>query len=180
MNSLSFSFKAACIFCLFYLAFSVTHCFGQISPPGVEGANTASWSAIALSQHFGKRWSTVVYVGFETQSHPNTLNPFQNHAITVFNQETSYKFLTYWQLALCTSLRNQSIYEEDEPYELNSPSLRRELRWYSRLFYKRQVGKAAVACSFRPEYRRFMPLIGRAGLLLHNGDSGLKYSLPGP
>ncbi len=138
---------------IFLFARTLSLC--QISPPGLDGANTSSWSALGFNQTYAKRWSTVVYLGFETQSNRATYNAFQNKAISVLNQETSYKLSKQWMLALCTSFRNQNIYDEEAPYALSTPGLRREIRWYGRLFYRRQVGKMALACSFRPEYRLF-------------------------
>lgn len=121
----------------------------------MDDANVASWSAFAVNQTYLKKWSTVVYLGFESQSDPSSYWPFQKKAIGVLNQETSYKLSDRWVLALCTSWRKQNIYREEEPYYLDDPSVRNEIRWYSRLFYKQKLGKLDFACSFRPEYRSF-------------------------
>ncbi len=47
------------------------------------------------------------------------------------------------------------MYSDDPPYDYEIPSLRREIRYYLRLFYRHQKGKFSFAYSLRPEWRNF-------------------------
>ncbi|HWA35246.1 MAG TPA: DUF2490 domain-containing protein [Cyclobacteriaceae bacterium] len=143
------------IFLIFGFGLVAVPATGQLSPPGLDGARLVSWGAIGFSQQFSNRFSATIYVGGSAQSDPDNLSTFKKPAIFVLNQETLYQFNTRWQLAFCTSLRQQFVYEEDPPYSFEEPPWRREIRYYLRLFHRYQKGKAAWTFSFRPEYRTF-------------------------
>lgn len=132
-----------------------TSAYAQISPPGIDGAQAVAWGAIGFNQPLSKKWSITVYGGGARQSDPDTKNPFSKSAILVINQESLYAFNNRWQLALCTSFRKQNIYSHESPYELDSPSVRKELRYYLRLYYKHSIRRLSFTYSFRPEYRTF-------------------------
>ena len=143
---------------LFFLLLVFVVCqssLAQISPPGVDGAKIVGWGAVGISQQLTKKFSVTVYAGGSRQSDPDNLNPVRKASIFVINQETLYSFNTHWQLALCTSVRIQDLYADDEPYALDNPGIRDELRYYARLYYKRQGKKIQWTYSFRPEFRTF-------------------------
>jgi hypothetical protein len=127
----------------------------QLSPPGLDGAKLVSWGAIGFNQQFSKKLSTTIYGGGSSQSDPDNLSTFKKPAIFVLNQETLYQISEHWQIAYCTSVRSQFVYEDDAPYGKEDPPWRKEIRHYMRLFYRYQEGKASWAYSFRPEYRTF-------------------------
>lgn len=128
---------------------------GQISPPGLEGARLVGWTALGLTQTINPKWSLTTYTGTSTQSSLNNAAFWKKPAISVLNQEIGYQFTPHWQLVVGCSLRSQSLYEEEPPYEATQPAARTEIRAYARLFFRHQRGKVSWAHSFRPEYRRF-------------------------
>jgi hypothetical protein len=128
---------------------------GQISPPGMDDTNAVSWGAVGMNQQISKRWSTTMYVGYARESNPDNFSLLTKSAIFVANQETQYLFNTKWQLAFCSSFRIQNRYIKEAPYTSNEPSLRDELRFYSRLYYRNHIGKINITYSFRPELRLF-------------------------
>jgi len=127
----------------------------QISPPGLDGARVVTWGALGFNQKLSSRWSVTGYVGGSRQSDPDSYNTMKKGGILVIDQATMYAFNPTWQLAFCTSFRSQGVYEEEQPYEKQDPGVRDELRYYLRLYYKRQTGRVAWTYSFRPEYRTF-------------------------
>lgn len=136
--------------------------YGQLSPPGLDGARLVSWGAIGASQQFSRKISTTIYAGGSSQSDPDNFSTFRKPAIFILNQETLYQFNATWQLALCTSLRWQFVYDEAAPYTAEDPPWRKEIRHYLRLFYRQQKGKLSWTYSFRPEYRTFFTPDGDA------------------
>lgn len=143
-----FPLLLACLLCVELSA--------QISPPGLDDTNTAVWGAVGFLQNFGKKWSTTFYVGTSFDSNPNNISPIQRPAIAVINQESLYKFNNHWQIALCTSYRTQNEYNEENPFEASDPSLRKEIRYYLRMYYRNTIlKKGSIYYAFRPEYRTF-------------------------
>jgi hypothetical protein len=140
---------------IIFAGLTATHAIAQLSPPGLDGAKLVSWGAIGFNQQFSKKFSTTIYVGGSAQSDPDNLSTFKKPAIFVLNQETLYQIDSRWQVAFCTSLRQQFVYEEDPPYSFEEPPWRREIRYYLRLFHRYQKGKMLWTFSFRPEYRTF-------------------------
>jgi hypothetical protein len=128
---------------------------GQISPPGLDDTNAAIWGAVGLNQTLSSKWSITIYAGASAESNPNNFKLLEKRAIMVFNQETLYKFNTHWQLAFCTSFRNQDRYEDEQPYTLSDPPLREELRYYMRVYYRQPIKKLLLVYSFRPELRSY-------------------------
>lgn len=139
----------------FSVVVSLQHSFAQISPPGVDGAKVVGWGAIGINQQLSKRWSVTLYTGGSRQSDPDNLNPVRKASIFVVNQESLYSVNSSWQLAFCTSVRIQDLYTDEKPYDLEDPGIRNELRYYLRLFHKRQGRKIQWVYSFRPEFRTF-------------------------
>lgn len=129
--------------------------YAQVSPPGIDGARVVGWGAIGVSQQLSPHINLTVYAGGSRQSDPDNTHLLQKAAIFVVNQETMYTFSKAWQLALGTSFRRQDVYTEDEPYNLQHPGIRDELRYYLRLFHKASYRRLAFVYSFRPEYRTF-------------------------
>ena len=127
----------------------------QVSPPGIEGAKVVGWGAIGLQQQLGKKWSLSFYTGGSRQSDPDNTRLLQKAAIFVVNQETSYTFNQHWRLVFGSSVRIQKIYSDEQPYDLDHPGTRNELRYYLRAFYLHNINRIAMSYSFRPEYRDF-------------------------
>jgi hypothetical protein len=136
---------------IFYMPFL----HAQISPPGMDDTNAVTWGAAGISQQVGKKWAVKVYAGTARESDPDNWSFLHKQAILVVNQETQYRFNKKWQLALCSSLRKQNRYMAEEPYTASDPSLRDELRYYLRLYYRTTAGKFNIAYSLRPELRFF-------------------------
>lgn len=147
---------------MLFLGLAGSAAYGQLSPPGLDGARLVSWGAIGTSQQFSRKISSTVYAGGSSQSDPDNFSTFRKPAIFILNQETLYQFNTTWQLALCTSLRWQFVYDETAPYINEDPPWRKEIRHYLRLFYRQQRGKLSWTYSFRPEYRTFFTPDGDA------------------
>jgi hypothetical protein len=143
-------------FCMVPLVFLWTiTAHGQISPPGLDGAKLISWGAVGVNQQFGKKWSTTLYFGGSTQSDPDNFATFQKSGIFVLNQETLFRVSHHWQVAFCTSLRRQFQYEDQAPFSKEDPPWKKEIRYYTRLFYRYEKGSTTFLHSFRTEYRTF-------------------------
>ncbi len=127
----------------------------QITPPGVDGSRLVGWAALGFTQEINSKLALASYVGTSTQSSPGDYNFLKKPAISIINQEVSYQFTPHWQAVLAGSLRSQSLYEQEAPYELKNPGIRRELRTYARVLFRHSQGKTTWVHSFRPEYRRF-------------------------
>ncbi|MBS1681633.1 MAG: DUF2490 domain-containing protein [Bacteroidetes bacterium] len=144
-----------------FLVFSVIYTFGnttayaQLSPPGMEDTHFVLWGAIGINQSIGKKWFNQSYIGGARFSQPNNNSILKRQAIYVVEQQTYRKFGQHWSLGLCVSLRGQNMYMDDPPYDNEIPSIRREMRYYLRLFYRHKTGRFSFAYSLRPEWRRF-------------------------
>lgn len=153
---MQFNFKCAMFFVV--LLFSVlfgSSLYAQISPPGMDDTNAVLWGAAAVSQQIGKSWMVSAYAGIARESDPDNWSLLRKQAIFVINQQTRYLLSKKWQLAFCSSLRKQKIYLDTEPYSVDDPSLRNELRYYLRLYYRTNTGRFNLTYSFRPELRNF-------------------------
>jgi len=127
----------------------------QISPPGLDDTNAAFWTAVGISQKISDRWSFAVYAGAARESNPDNYSLVLKPAIFVVNQETQYQFDQHWSLSLCASYRTQNRYEEEAPYDEATPEIRKEARYYSRLYFKEKTGRVGLTFSFRPEFRTY-------------------------
>ncbi len=142
--------------CLLLIAVgSLPPSYAQVSPPGIDGAKAVLWGAVGFSQQISNKWALTVYAGGSRQSDPDNTHLLDKSAIFVANQETSYTFNSHWQLAFGNSIRIQDIYTEEEPYDLQHPAVRDELRYYLRLFYKHSYKRLNFTYGFRPELRTF-------------------------
>lgn len=140
---------------VFFLAASCNTALSQISPPGLDDTHAALWMALGVSQKISDHWNVTLYAGGARKSNPDNISPVEKSAIFVINQETLYTFNPHWSVALCTSYRTQNQYEEAEPYDKGDPAVKKEVRYYSRIYFKENVHKLGVALSFRPEYRTY-------------------------
>jgi hypothetical protein len=131
------------------------HLVAQLSPPGLDDTHVVLWGAVGINQAIGKKWSNQSYIGASRFSDPNNDAVFKKQAIYVVEQQTYRQFGKHWQLGFCLSIRGQNMYSDDPPYEDAAPALRREIRYYLRLFYRHQIGRLTFAYSVRPEWRNF-------------------------
>lgn len=127
----------------------------QISPPGLDDTHAAVWMAVGIRQKISDHWSTALYSGGSRKSDPDNYSPVRKAAIFVINQETTYTFNPQWSVALCTSFRTQNQYQQEEPFAKDKPSIKKEIRYYSRIYFKENIRKLQLALSFRPEYRTY-------------------------
>ena len=130
---------------------------GQISPPGLGIAKTASWFALALRQAIDSANSrqSVTYFGLAGVSHPDNTNLFQKQAMFIANQEYYHQFRNHWQYSVALSYRRQNEYVEDAPYAESKPSIRQELRLYGRFTYNLKSERLRWVNNLRQDYRRF-------------------------
>lgn len=154
---MAFSFRSLFFYSSFLIFVLLIHpiAHAQISPPGLDNTNTVLWGSVGIDQNFGKKWFSRTYAGGSRFSDPNNMSLLKKQAIYVIEQQTYRTFNKHWQLGFCISLRGQNMYSEDPPYDSEIPSLRREIRYYMRLYYRHQVGKLSFAYSLRPEWRNF-------------------------
>ncbi|HEV7379619.1 MAG TPA: DUF2490 domain-containing protein [Dyadobacter sp.] len=129
--------------------------FAQISPPGLDDTNLATWGAVGFSQDLNPKWTLTAYLGGARVSNPDRWFPLKKQSIAVYNHEFQYKFNPRWQASLCSSIRLQNKYDEEFPYRPADQAYRWEIRYYGRLYNKQQVGKVNMTYSFRPEFRTF-------------------------
>jgi hypothetical protein len=155
--SLRLSFLSPQVFIVLVviLLFQPNQGVAQISPPGLDNTHVVLFGAVAINQSFGKKWFNQSYIGGSRFSDPNNSQILKKQAIYVIEQQTYRQFGKHWQLALCFSYRGQNMYTDQPPYDYEIPSVRRELRYYLRLFYRHQKGRFSFAYSLRPEWRNF-------------------------
>ncbi len=146
-------------FFVIFFAFSIilqqNNAVAQLSPPGLDNTHVVLWGAVGIQQSIGKKWFNQSYIGASRFSDPNNSQILKKQAIYVIEQQTYRQFGKHWQLAFCWSYRGQDMYSDDPPYDYEIPSLRREIRYYLRVFYRHQKGRFSFAYSLRPEWRNF-------------------------
>lgn len=128
--------------------------FLQISPPGLDESQIATWGAVGFSQKLTPKWTLTAYLG-GAREWSGSLAPVAKPGIAVYNQEFLYQFNPKWQASIASSIRHQNKYEEEPPYDARDESYRWELRYYGRLYYKQQLEQLALTYAFRPEFRTF-------------------------
>ncbi len=133
--------------------------YGQITPPGLGRANTASWFAVGIRQELdtipGLGWQSMTYAGIGRKSEPDNNNLLDKQAIIVLNQEFFNQFKKEWQYSLAVSYRRQDQYSSKVPYEHGDPYLKQEFRVYSRLSYIFKTSRIRVIPLIRQEVRKF-------------------------
>lgn len=129
----------------------------QFSPPGLGKTNTASWFAIGIKQKLNEKGSlsSATHFGLGRISDPDNYNLFQKQSIYVINEEITNHFKEHWAYSMALSYRWQNKYKSTDPYELDDPDGRQEIRAYGRLSYLETFKKMGFAIDFRPEYRLF-------------------------
>lgn len=127
----------------------------QISPPGLDDTHMVLWGVVAIHQSLGEKWFNQSYAGLSRFSDPSNSSVLKRQAIYVVEQQTYRKWGKHWQLGFCLSLRGQNMYTDSPPYDSDIPGIRREIRYYLRLFYRHQLGPFSMAYSLRPEWRNF-------------------------
>lgn len=133
------------------------NCLAQFSPPGLGEANTASWFAIGMKQLLNEKETTTsaTHLGLGRISNPDAYNPFEKSSIYVVNEEVTHQFRKNWKYSAALSYRWQNKYKDTQPYDLDTPNARQELRIYSRFSYLNSFNKMDYSFSYRPELRFF-------------------------
>lgn len=146
-------------FLLFALCIGITHntCLAQFSPPGLGKVNTAEWFAIGLKQNLNakKMVNSATFFGLGRSSTPYDYNPWDRAAIYVVNQEIKHRFAKNWVYAGALSYRWQNQYTAKDPYVLDSPGGRQEVRTYGKISYLLDFEKIDLSITYRPELRLF-------------------------
>jgi len=132
-------------------------CHAQFSPPGLGKANTATWFAIGVEQHLNQKEtiSASTHFGLGRISNPDDYNLLEKHSIYVVNEEVTFRSKKHWSYSLALSYRLQNKYESAEPYGLDTPKARQEIRAYSRFSYLDSFNGMDYSFSYRPEIRFF-------------------------
>lgn len=134
--------------------------FSQLTPPGLDNTQSVMWSALGMQQKFSEQWDMSAYVGGSRESNPHSFAPLHKASIFVLDAGARYHINSKWAIAFHTSYRIQSKYEKEAPYDKASPYIRREMRYYPRLYYKPKLGSINVELSLRPELRTFYTVQG--------------------
>lgn len=129
----------------------------QFSPPALGKTNIASWFAIGVKQDINKQGniSSTTHFGFGRISNPDDYSLFKKPSIYVINQEVTHRFKKHWKYSVALSYRWQNKYKAIQPYELDTPKARQEIRVYSRVSYLNSLKKATYSLDYRPEVRFF-------------------------
>jgi len=132
-------------------------CLAQFTPPGMGKVNTAEWFAIGMKQKLNtkKTVNSVTFFGLGRTSTPDDFAPWDRAAIYVLNQEIKHRFAKHWEYAGALSYRWQNRYKAEKPYKLDAPYARQELRTYGKITYLTDLGRWAIAATYRPELRFF-------------------------
>jgi len=137
-----------------FLTFA-SECLAQLSPPGLDDTHVVLWGAVGTSQSINEKWSIQSYIGASRFSNPNNSTVLKKQAIYVIDEQVYRSLNKHWQLGACVSFRGQNMYSDEAPYDNAIPALRREMRYYLRLFYRHHTGRFSFAYSLRPEWRNF-------------------------
>ena len=131
--------------------------FGQISPPGLGIAKTASWLAVGLRQSLDstQKKQSMTYFGLGRMSDPNTTNSFKKPAIFIINQEFYNTFHKRWQYSAAISYRRQNEYLKQSPYSEANPDIKQELRIYGRLSHMWISSRFKFTLTYRQDFRKF-------------------------
>lgn len=131
---------------------------GQIIPPGLGDVDAGSWMALGLKQDMGKensRWTSSTYIGAGRKSTPDRKNPFEKHAILVFNQEFNHRFHSRWEYSIAASYRRQDLYKKDAPAIHDDPRFKQEMRLYGRMSYLLKISTLEITPTFRQEVMKY-------------------------
>jgi len=132
-------------------------CLAQFTPPGLGETNTASWFAIGVKQNLNqaKTIKSATHFGIGRVSDPDDYNLVKKHSIYVVNEEVAHQFKENWKYSLAVSYRWQNKYQSTQPYSVDTPKARQELRFYSRFSYLDSYKNVDYSFSYRPELRYF-------------------------
>ena len=129
----------------------------QITPPGLGKVHTASWFALGLKQKLNQEETTTstTFIGVGRISDPDDYNLVKKPSIYVLNEEIAHRFKKNWEYSFALSYRWQNQYKETEPYHLDTPEVRKEIRYYNRFSYLKKFEKIDFSLTIRPELRFF-------------------------
>lgn len=132
-----------------------SYSYGQLSPPGLGTANTASWLAFGLQHKLdsaGTKYA-VAYLGMGRKSTLTNDNPFGKPAIGVVNYELYNKLAKNKLLSYAFSYRRSTDYSAQEPY--HKEGIEQEFRLYGRYAYTVDLGSWKWKHTVRQEFRAF-------------------------
>ena len=135
--------------------FTISNSFGQLSPPGLGKAKTASWAAFGVQHKLdstGNKYA-VAYVGMGRKSSPDNYNPVDKPAILVLNYEIYNKFKPNQQYSYAISYRRQNEFDSEAPF--HKEGIEQEFRVYGRYAYTANLGKFKWKNTIRQEFRKF-------------------------
>lgn len=130
--------------------------YGQVSPPGLGKAKTASWSVLGLRRKLDSAGTkeALTYIGLGTKSTPDDSDPFHKQAIWVLNHEVYHKFAPNQQYSYALSYRRQNVYDEKIPY--HNEGVEQEFRLYGRYAYTVKLNERwKWKNTLRQEFRKF-------------------------
>ncbi|MXN92072.1 DUF2490 domain-containing protein [Flavobacterium sp. Sd200] len=144
------------LFYILTLLFSNFYASAQISPPGLGSTKNAFWSAVGVRQKLDTKNTSLTYIGLGRISDPEgDANPFKKQSIVVLNEEIYHKINPHWQYSYALSYRRQNQYENENPYDLETPSIHQEFRGYGRINYTTAIGEVKLKTTYRQEIRKF-------------------------
>lgn len=131
--------------------------FAQITPPGLGKVNTASWFALGVKQNLNQKETTTstTFIGVGRISDPDDYNLIKKPSIYVVNEEVTHRFKENWKYSFALSYRWQNEYKKTEPYHLDTPDVRKEIRYYNRFTYLKKFKNIDFSLTYRPELRFF-------------------------
>lgn len=138
------------------LGIHINTVYGQVSPPGLGKAKTASWSVLGLRRKLDSAGTkeALTYIGLGTKSTPDDSNPFHKQAIWVLNHEVYHKFAPNQQYSYALSYRRQNVYDEKAPY--HNEGVEQEFRLYGRYAYTLKLAERwKLKNTLRQEFRKF-------------------------
>ncbi|PUV26086.1 DUF2490 domain-containing protein [Sphingobacterium sp. DR205] len=139
-----------------FLGIHINTVYGQVSPPGLGKAKTASWSVLGLRRKLDSAGTkeALTYIGLGTKSTPDDSNPFHKQAIWVLNHEVYHKFAPNQQYSYALSYRRQNVYDEKIPY--HNEGVEQEFRLYGRYAYTVKLNERwKWKNTLRQEFRKF-------------------------
>ncbi|WP_293942603.1 MULTISPECIES: DUF2490 domain-containing protein [unclassified Sphingobacterium] len=141
---------------MLFLGTHINTVYGQVSPPGLGKAKTASWSVLGLRHKLDSAGTkeALTYIGLGTKSTPDDSNPFHKQAIWVLNHEVYHKFAPNQQYSYALSYRRQNVYDEKTPY--HNEGVEQEFRLYGRYAYTLKLSERwKWKNTLRQEFRKF-------------------------
>jgi len=130
--------------------------YSQIIPAGLGKIDAGSWFALGWQEDIGQnQWSSTTYFGVGRRNEEGSMDPFQNHALLVLNQEFKNRFHNRWEYSLAGGYRKQNLSGINNQHPDKRNDYKQEFRMYGRLSYLYRTGNLHITPTLRQELIKY-------------------------